>query len=136
MLVCVSGTHGCANVLCVAVWFFCWNTNVTVSPTWAVMFDGLKKTLFGPPTTTRWSEEIAVGLAEPDGAGDANVTLGEAVDEGADGGGTDSVVAAAGGGEEAEDVCAGAAELAVPPVAAAWNAANLSPGLMAKTMPF
>lgn len=27
-----SGLHGLANVLCVAVWFFWWNSNVMVSP--------------------------------------------------------------------------------------------------------
>ena len=52
-LVSVRLMQGSANVLCVAEWFFCWNWNVTVSPTWADMFEGEKKILFGPPTTTR-----------------------------------------------------------------------------------
>jgi len=32
VLVDESGLHGLANVLCVAVWFFWWNSNVMVSP--------------------------------------------------------------------------------------------------------
>jgi hypothetical protein len=43
----------------------------------------------------------------------------------------DAVVDAAGDAEEEEEEF-----VVVFPMAAAWNAANLAPGLMAKTMPF
>jgi len=52
--------QGSANVDCVAVWFFCMKTNMTVSPTFAVMDSGEYprtgaipvETGFKPPTTT------------------------------------------------------------------------------------
>jgi len=36
----VNALQGSAKVDCVAVWFFAWNSNVTVSPACAVMFEG------------------------------------------------------------------------------------------------
>jgi hypothetical protein len=40
VLVDASSAHGAAKELCVAVWFFCWNSNVIVSPGCAVMLLG------------------------------------------------------------------------------------------------
>lgn len=149
VLVSVRATQGAANVLCVAVWFFCRNWNVTVSPIWAVTFDGLNARMPGPPTTTIWSEESDVGFAEPVEEGAAAGMLENAM-------GSEVVlvfvivtkvdVGSAGGPialEGSVDVSEGMLELgdstedvfAEPPVAAVWNAGNWSPGLMAKTMP-
>ena len=52
VLDCARGVHGSANELCVAVWFFCMNWNVTVSPICALMFAGENVNFPGPPTTT------------------------------------------------------------------------------------
>lgn len=46
--------HGLAKVDCVTVWFFCWNWKVIVSPAFAVMLLGVKRSFPGPPTTTWW----------------------------------------------------------------------------------
>jgi hypothetical protein len=68
--------HGLAKEDCVTVWFFCWNWKVTVSPAFAVMLLGVKKSFPVPPTTTWWlllragadeaagaAEEVAAGVA-------------------------------------------------------------------------
>jgi len=81
---------------------------VIVSPTWAVMFGGLKARTPVPPTTILWSRLEGTELVDVGAVDDVAV-----------------------GGAEAE----AEAEAGVLPVAAAWKAANLSPGLIAKTMP-
>lgn len=149
VLVSVRATQGAANVLCVTVWFFCRNWNVTVSPIWAVMFDGLNARMFGPPTTTVWSEESDVGLAGPVEEGAAAGTLENVIGSEVvlvfvivtkvEVGPADYPVALEGGVDVSESTLklGGSTEdvLAAPPVAAIWNAGNWSPGLMAKTMP-
>jgi hypothetical protein len=100
--------QGLAKLDCVTVWFFWWNSKVMVSPGCAVIFEGSKVRAV-PPTMTLWSLDVEEGVVE-----DA-VVEGVALD-------------AAGDAEEEEFVV-------VFPMAAAWNAANLLPGLMAKTMP-
>ena len=72
------------------------------------MFGGLKAKTPVPPTTTLWSRLEGTELVDVGAA--AVVTVAEAE-------------------AEAE------ADAGVLPVAAAWKAANLSPGLIAKTMP-
>jgi len=47
-----AGVHGLAKELAVTVWFFSWNSKVTVSPTWAMMLDGVKARVPTPPTIT------------------------------------------------------------------------------------
>jgi len=81
---------------------------VIVSPTWAGMFGGLKARTPVPPTTILWSRLEGTELVDVGAVDDVAV-----------------------GGAEAE----AEAEAGVLPVAAAWKAANLSPGLIAKTMP-
>lgn len=44
--------HGSEKLLCVAEWFPCVNRNVTISPTFAVMFDGSNASSPSAPTTT------------------------------------------------------------------------------------
>jgi len=101
-----SGLHGFAKLLCVTVWFFCLNSNVTVSPGLALMLFGVYANVPGPPTMTLML--VGVGAAA-------------AVVEVADGGApVAAVVELADGGA---------------PVAAALNLAKSEPGLMAKTMP-
>jgi len=56
----VSDRQGLSKVDCVAVWFFCRNRKVTVSPICAVMFEGSKISFPGPPTVMTWSFETAV----------------------------------------------------------------------------
>jgi len=94
----------------VTVWFFWRNSKVTVSPGCAVIFGGWKIRLV-PPTMTLWSWDV-----EDEGVEDA-VEVGVALDT-------------------AGDVEEEFGWTVVFPIAAAWNAANLLPGLMAKTMPF
>lgn len=95
--------QGTSKELAVTVWFFWWNSNVIVSPTWAVMLGGLNASTPVPPTMILWSWLVGTVV---------EVDVAEV------------------------DVAVALAELeAVPPVAAAWKAARLSPGLIAKTMP-
>jgi hypothetical protein len=102
-----SFRQGAAKLDWVAVWFFWWNSKVIVSPGCAVIFAGWKvKEL--PPTMILWSWEVEDG--------EVAVAAGAALD-------------AAG---EVDEV---PVEV-VFPMAAARKAGNLSPGLMAKTMPF
>jgi hypothetical protein len=44
-----SISQGAAKLDCVTVWFFTWNSKVTVSPGCAVIFEGWK--VKGPPPT-------------------------------------------------------------------------------------
>jgi hypothetical protein len=112
--------QGAAKLDWVAVWFFWWNSNVIVSPGRAVMFAGWKFRPLVPPTITLWSCEVEEVVVEE--AGDAMLeTVGEAILDTA--------------GEVYNGATEDAETAAVLAMAAAWKAANLSPGLMAKTMP-
>jgi hypothetical protein len=125
----VKEMHGSANVDCVAVWFTCLNWNVTVSPIWAVMFEGLNESWPGPPTIIVWSFESAGGVEEVTVAVAAVVVAAVVVA---------AVVVAAvivAAVVVAAVVVAAVVVAAVAPIAAAWNAANWLPGLIAKTMP-
>jgi len=94
----------------VAVWFFWWNSKVTVSPGWAVTVVGENARIPVPPTMTRWSVPVEVG--EGFAAIEVLVEVG-------------GVDVPAGG--EAE-------ELPVP-IAFALKVAKLLPGFTAKTIP-
>lgn len=132
------------------MWFFCRNWNVIVSPTWAVMFDGMNERMFRPPTTTVWSAENDVDVVEltEDGAvgvAPESVTEAEAVPTVVDGEAGAVVCTAddvSGGlATGVVDISGGAVALenedtfVALPIALAWNAANWFPGLMAKTIP-
>jgi len=64
--------HGVSNELAVTVWFFWWNSKVTVSPICAVMFDGLYARMLGPPTMILWSTPV---VGEVEGADDDVVVV-------------------------------------------------------------
>jgi hypothetical protein len=104
--------QGAAKLDWVAVWFFTWNSNVIVSPGWAVMFAGWKVRPPVPPTITLWSCEVDEVAVE-----EAGETMLDTVEEVVDGATEDTEPTAA------------------LPMAAAWKAANWVPGLTAKTMP-
>jgi len=62
--------HGTSKELCVTVWFFCLNSNVTVSPRVALMLFGEYTNPADPPTVTLISRP-----ADDDGAAEALVEL-------------------------------------------------------------
>lgn len=104
------GPQGVAKVDWVAVWFFTWNSKVTVSPGWAVTVFGWKARTPVPPTITRWSEPVE------------GEEVGEGLPVEVEVGG----VAVEAGGVETEEL---------PPIALALKASNLVPGFTAKTIP-
>ncbi len=116
-----KGVHGFAKLLCVTVWFLLEKLNVTVSPIFAVRLSGENASAPFAPTVTTWL----------------------AVDEGAE-----AVVAAPPVVVAYVVVCVApltvtvavtvitlAEEAETFPVAVDLNVSNLSPGLIAKTMP-
>ena len=55
--------QGFEKLLCVAEWFACVNRNVTMSPTFAVMFDGSNASLPSAPTITMCSANVLFDAA-------------------------------------------------------------------------
>lgn len=136
VLLAASGLHGFAKLLCVAVWFFAANWNVSVSPTCALMLLGVNVSVPLPPTTIMWfCEATDVGAAEPGYepyvvvcVWPSTVTVAVTVT---------TLAGAVAVATEVSDAAAVVDEaLAVLfPTALDWKVANLSPGLTAKTMP-
>lgn len=122
------------------------------SPTSAVIFAGEKNSLLGPPTMMRCSRglsEVLLGegalvdvpvvkeVTNPEDVASVSEAEGAVAAEDVATGGCIFAEVATEGGE----VCAGeddapleACPLPIP-IAFAWNAANLSPGFIAKTIP-
>ena len=114
--------HGFAKLLCVTVWFLAMKRNVTVSPTSTLRLSGENASTPFAPTVTTFGEEADGAEVVVEAApvvvayvvvSVAPLTVTVAV----------TVMTLA---EEAE---------ALPAVAADLNASNLSPGLIAKTIP-
>lgn len=61
----IMGLQGLAKVDWVAVWFFGWNSKVTVSPGRAATVFGWNVRVPLLPTVTRWSEPVEVGKGLP-----------------------------------------------------------------------